>query len=458
MLFFVGIDVALPQNQGNQQGASIGGTAVQLPTLGVAIDGDGLLTMQALEDPGGRLRRERIEAARAVIPRNAARPSQSRKISLRRLAHAIERSLTAGKPLSEEIRCLVGLRRINHIFLYPEEHDIVIAGTAGGWFDDGTGRIVGIDDNLSVVMLDDLITALRALGPQTNENRVVLCSIDPTPTGLERFRGFHRSMPTHFRPDERAAIAERLTAEAQQRLGPATVRVQGVPDDSHVAQVMVESDYRMKLIAVGLEPPPVEMTTFAAAIDGPIRDMQQWWLTPNYRWICEDRQGESLEMQGEGVRLLTDRMSIGPDGSLQQTKTRPSKAARLYSESFTKMFPKIAVASPVFGQLRTVVDLLVGAAWLRRHQAWDRVGWDGGILFDEQSLTTESYPVPMHVQTVANAIFKGEMLVVPAGGGFSINPAIALEEANVTIDKAGDLTTQRKSIRLPENDSTWWWD
>ena len=40
------------------------------------------------------------------------------------------------------------------------------------------------------------------------------------------------------------------------------VRVDGVPPDTHFAQVMVEADYRMKLIGIGLEVPPVKIMSY----------------------------------------------------------------------------------------------------------------------------------------------------------------------------------------------------
>ena len=50
------------------------------------------------------------------------------------------------------------------------------------------------------------------------------------------------------------------------------------------------------------------------------------------------------------------------------------------------------------------------------------------------------------------------MLLVPAGGGFSINPSIALEAENLASDKKGELTALREQWQFPADENAWWWD
>ena len=44
---------------------------------------------------------------------------------------------------------------------------------------------------------------------------------------------------------------------------------------------------------------------------------------------------------------------------------KPGKASRLYCESFTKEYGEISAASPVYAQLRCMIDLSIAAAFLR---------------------------------------------------------------------------------------------
>ncbi len=58
---------------------------------------------------------------------------------------------------------LAGLQRIDYVFVFPEAHDIVIAGPAEGFAEDGAGRTVGLTTGRPPLRLDDLMVALRAV-------------------------------------------------------------------------------------------------------------------------------------------------------------------------------------------------------------------------------------------------------------------------------------------------------
>ena len=57
---------------------------------GVLVDGHGVLKMRTYEDPGGRLMRQRVLAARAALPQDICRKSPLRKISINRLETALQ--------------------------------------------------------------------------------------------------------------------------------------------------------------------------------------------------------------------------------------------------------------------------------------------------------------------------------------------------------------------------------
>lgn len=432
-------------------------TTVQLPSLGVEIDADGLLRL-SVTDPTGAMRAERAAAARKSLPRDVQRNSANRKISLRRLGAVISEALDAGRELAPEITHLAGLQRLDQVFLFPEENDVIIAGPAEGWFEEPSGRVVGIENRQPLVMLDDWITALRAFGPDDEMNKVVLCSIDPTVEGLERYKKLKRDIPIRFSDAEWARLPPKMVAAMREALGPANVRVHGVSPSSHIAQVMVECDYRMKMIGIGLEPVPVPLLTFIEAIDRPIGGFQQWWLRPKYDRLLQDPEGNALKIVGQSIELVTNRLDVTADERFIVGKSRPSAAATKYAHEFTKKYSQIALNCPVFAQLQTISDLLVVAAWLKKTDAWDRVGWDGGVLFDEQRLLEKSLPVSKTAECVANAVLKGDMLVTPVGG-FSITPAISLDGEHLKIGEAGDDFVQaRDRVTPPRDDARWWWD
>ena len=197
--------------------------------------------------------RERITAAKANLGPKLASFSKMRKVSLNRLERAI---LDHQNTITDEMRYLAGLQRVRYVFYYPESNDIVLAGPAEGWVPDASGRIVGIGTGRPVVQLQDLVVALRAFPAGDDKTTLIGCSIDPTPEGLASMQHFLRgNRPT---PDEPEPFVEAL----RNSLGYQLVRIDGVAPKTHFAQVMVEADYRMKLIGIGLERPPVRMVSY----------------------------------------------------------------------------------------------------------------------------------------------------------------------------------------------------
>ncbi|MBN2295004.1 MAG: hypothetical protein JXM70_21425, partial [Pirellulales bacterium] len=99
--------------------------AVAQQQAGVLVNADGVLKKHIASDPGGRLAKERIAAAKASLNPDVTAFSKLRMISLNRLEAALEKR--QGVP-TEEMRRLAGLLRLRYVFFYPESNDIVIAG------------------------------------------------------------------------------------------------------------------------------------------------------------------------------------------------------------------------------------------------------------------------------------------------------------------------------------------
>ena len=250
------------------------GTTIQLPTLGVSIDSSGVLTTKLFPDPDGQLTAARRAAAVKKLGAKVRTNSKLRKISLRRLQTALSKNISAGKPASDEMLNLAGLQKIEYVFVDPDTNDIIIAGPAEGWMLDLAGRSVGVSNGRPMIQLEDLLIALRAFAPTKRQDTWVACSIDPTADGIERLKDFQKQIPKTIRDNQRAEVANFAANGLRDSLGLADIRVHGIDRSSHMAHVMVEADYRMKLIAMGLEAPPIAMTTFIGELKNAPRGMQ----------------------------------------------------------------------------------------------------------------------------------------------------------------------------------------
>ena len=450
--------ISAQDDDDNENDLNVNSTTVQTPTLGISIDANGVLTAKVFADPRGELIRKRLAEAKAKLPGNLAKKSKLRKISLRKLEAEIKRLAAQGKPPTDAMNYLAGLTRANYVFVYPEKNDIVIAGPAEPWVKNASGRVVGIHSNKPTLQLEDLIAAIRTFRPSAKLNTWVACSIDPTPKGIEQLKQFQKTIPKNIPPASKARAAAEIGQGLQKSLGQAQIKVYGVPRKTHLAQVMIEADYRMKLMAVGLEPPPIKMTTFIAALRGAPRDMQRWWFSPNYDCVKVDDKNLAIELIGQGVLLSTQNIDFDKRARIVSTGKKSSPASKKYATSFTKKYPEISKVRPVYAQLRNIIDMLVLAAWIHKSKAYQKVDWTPDFFLDEKKFSIETMPDPKQCPCVANAVWKGHVLVLPAGGGVSINAARALTSKHLIKDKKGAIAKVQKEIQLGDDPQQWWWD
>src|SRR5207249_2185508 len=102
--------------------------------------------------------------------------------------------------------------------------------------------------------------------------------------GLKKMQDFLRSVGSRAVPGQ----TDFITTGLKESLGLQNIRIMGVPTTTHFAQVLVEADYRMKLIGIGLEQPPVKMASYVQNANpaGVSRNaLQRWFFVPDYKCV-----------------------------------------------------------------------------------------------------------------------------------------------------------------------------
>jgi hypothetical protein len=455
----IGIGCGLASAQTGNGGNDNGGGTTPSPNAaaGVHVNADGVLSMRLFPDATGRLTKQRLEAMRAQLDPEVARPSKLRKVSLTRLESLIKERLENGAGITDDMRNLVGLTRLQYVFFYPETKEIVIAGPAEGYAADVTGRIVGLNSGQAVLQLEDLVTAIRCFPPQGKATQVIGCSIDPTEQGLARMRDFLVQIAGRIRPSDDQRIATGL----RESLGLQKVTVKGVPTTSHFAQVLVEADYRMKLIGIGKEIPPVKISTYvqkARPSDVARNALQRWYFVPDYDAVKVSDDELAMELVGKGVKLVGEQELVSQDGR-RSNSGFIDRASQAFVTSFTSKYEEIARRSPVFGQLRNLIDMAIATAFLQKYDYYGKADWDVAVFGSESVLPVELYPAPEQVASAVNVIWKGNTLMTPIGGGVNIQATQALDRSNLIEDTDGEVNQAHKAIdmnSLPVD--RWWWD
>jgi hypothetical protein len=270
-------------------------------------------------------------------------------------------------------------------------------------------------------------------------------------------RSYIASVSGHVTP----ADAERYAMGMRAALGLQEVTIRGVSPQSHFAQVLVEADYRMKLIGIGLEQPPVPITSYiqkASPSDVARNALQRWYFVPDYQAVHVSEDGLAMQLVGNGVKLIGENELVTQDGRRVQTK-HVNRASQSFVRSFTQRYGELSKKVPVYGQLRNVINLAIVAAYLQQHDLYGRVDWDLELFRDESRLAIENYPVPRQVESAINVVWKGSTLMTPIGGGVHIQADEAFVASSLAVEENGEITSMRNQTVVPANDPLrWWWD
>ncbi len=406
---------------------------------GISCDANGLIGSAQPDDQGNLAKY--LKQSLQAIPADLKNPIPLERISLRRLEVAIEKH---GDKLPDEIKYLGGLQQIRYIFVYPEQKDIVLVGPAEGWKVDNKGYIVGITTGRPVLLLDDLLVALRTARQAADGG--ISCSIDPTPEGLTRLRAATSRMRTVGNPQQRAA-------QIVNALGKQKITLAGVPTTSHFARVLVAADYRMKRLGMGLEKSPIDgLPSYPAMMKGGNQGMlPRWWLEPNYKPILHSADGLAWELRDAGVKVMTEEDRLSAGGKVQRGG-KASPLAQKWADNMTAKFSELAVAEPIFGQMRNCMELAIVSALIVKEQLPHKAGYSMPTLLNPADVKTETFNAPKQIDSQVNVLKKGRTWVF-ATGGVLINSWVIADRA-----KESDAPASIRAKAVPGTNGNWRWN
>jgi hypothetical protein len=427
---------------GNYRSSAVGGVVIQ---------DDGVVQNATVNQRLALARTLREEFQPPVA--DAKRAVEMRKISLKALEAAVQKALTENSgQLPDEIKYLGGMLRVQYVFIYPEEQDIVLAGPAEGWKVDDNGNVVGVTTNRPVLQLDDLVVALRTVNAAREGG--ISCSINPTKEGWTRLSTL---LETQKRSGQQPNIPV-LEKAMQEAFGPQAVSLTGVPANSHFARVLVAADYRMKRLAMGLDQAPIagfpsyiEMLQ-AGKDDGQVNP--RWWLACNYEPVAKSEDNLAWELRGQGVKCLTEDDVFAADGTAKQTG-KASPTAQKWADKMTDRYDELSAKEPIFGELRNIMDLCIVAALLDQNGLAETAGASLALLTNSSSdvLMPRHWNAPKSVPPQCSFLRTGNRWIVTASGGVQI----ALFDVATHTETVNTIKQVRDGAGKPASNS-WWWN
>lgn len=411
---------------------------------GVSIDAQGQLT-SAPPQVKKQLRAEMM-AALEKVPGDLATPVKMRKVSLRGLNQIMKSSLEMGGELPDSVKYMAGLQRIEYVFVDEANDDVILAGPAEGWTIDDGGTVVGVTTGRPVLLLEDFIVAMQSVNEARRGN--ITCSIDPTAQGRENLNNYLASLT---RMD--ASVKQGV----ERAMGPQVISLTGVPKTSHFARVLVAADFRMKRIAMHLDPSPVrglpsylDMLPSARAATNA---MPRWWLACNYEPLAQSEDGLAWQLRGPGVKAMTEDEYVAEDGSIKQTG-KTSALPQKWADMMTAKYEELSAEDKIFGELRNVMDMCVIAALLEKEQLLTKADLELDMIQSKSSpVEMQQFATPSTVPTFFSAMKKGSQWVITASGGVDVDSWTVVSNTE-TVPGMDKLRTEQ----LATNHNVWWWN
>lgn len=426
---------------------------------GVSIDAQGMLRDTRTLSEDERLKLLEQETADEPGAEIIKAGLSLRAVSLKRLEEAVQKLHQSGEALPADLEYMAGLSAIRYVVFDPARKDVFLLGPAEGWKQFPTGEVVGEKSQRPVLHLEDLIAALRYAFSQNKSDGFIGCSIDPTPEGVTRYAAYMNRLG----PMDRSRLKP-IFAGMEQAMGPQGVSLYGVDSSSRFALAMLAADYRLKRIALGHDPSPVQGVTNYLDLaarkfkTGP-QKQHRWWFQAKYDAILETPDHLAFELVGQGVEVVTAPAIPGQQADAANQAASPE--AEEFAHGFTRHFSAVAGKQPIFAELQNLIALAVAAELIAEKQRLPESGehWEPAHFLDASACPLREYHVPKQVPSLANyRLIRNRHWLISISGGVKIAPEDLIAPESRTTEPNRPLMQIQGQIPMAKSPQSWWED
>ena len=266
----------------------------------------------------------------------------------------------------------------------------------------------------------------------------------------------------------KAGARDRWLGQLRDTLGKQDITVYGIDPRTRAGRTMIEADYRMKLVGMGLEEGVLGVKSYLASIPTPAEgeapppmDVLRWWFTLNYEGLLTTKGRDAFQLKGAGVQVKSENELLSDLGERIHTGGS-DQLNRQFAHSFTKEIDALAAKYPIYAELRNVFDLALVSAVIVREDLPQQAGWTPTHFSPDGSYEPELGPAPKEVETVINHRVIGKKhIVAGVSGGVRVDvPAWLAAKERITTDQYGLVTAAHGNSKRPEklDHEVWWWD
>ncbi len=223
-------------------------------------------------------------------------------------------------------------------------------------------------------------------------------------------------------------------------------------------RVIVEADYHMKQIGIGLQPGtdgvPSYLERLAAERSLPTElDVLRWWFTLHPQAVECAEAGRVYVFHSQAAQVLSENELLTARGDRIHTG-RSQPLNEQFARDFTREFPELAERYPVYADLDNLLRLAIAAALIETERVPDRFGWSVDPWLDAESYVVPTARVPRWTESIINhQNVNARRFVAVVSGGVSFR---AEQVRSPHRRAAHDLPIPARLV--PREAPRWWWD
>jgi len=271
------------------------------------------------------------------------------------------------------------------------------------------------------------------------------CRITPREENLARLQAFLQRTQSGRSIRLPQSVARTVAPTGRQ----ADIEVYGLDPRTRAAQVIVEADYRMKLVGMGLEAGVPGVVSYLKLIKvgpgqpPPPMTVLRWWFTLNYDAVHCSQDRLAFTLCGQGVKVESENEHLTAQG--KQVHTGASEELNLrFARSFTKHFEALCDKYPVYGELRNIFELALVGALIREEAAADKVNWHLTCFGDPNAFQVALTDAPKEVDSVVNCrVINGKYIIAGVSGGVKVHPMSYVCRQSIGVDHDPARENQR---------------
>ncbi|HPG39448.1 MAG TPA: DUF1598 domain-containing protein [bacterium] len=378
-----------------------------------------------------------------------------------------KRLKTVNSPeISKLLSLFCGITVVDGYILDKKNHDIVLFGR--------------VDTRLPFMHTEDFVVALRNAWMKYAEFKDNTwyysfpgCSIDPDPQVLGQLNTQTNEL---MKNQDIQAIDDQIGKWHDICAQPQTVRVLGIPFETHFGDVMVEADYLMKRLVDGSVEPAVDGFSSLmnltktkleqAVIAGKtlnlgICSMNRFWFYPGENQYTYNDNTVSLSQCP--ITLLTESQYLHSSGKSLVGTGKTDSLAQEFASRFTLLYGDIAEKEPIYYELEALFRLVALAKVMNYNEIDKTVKLDYW-LENFSVAEIKVAPTKKGLSRIEQFEHRRELedsieiikLWLPTCGGVGIE--IEANEQNMVRDTEGKLQELEEKIlqSRPAEDALFW--